>query len=76
MLSPGHGVWTHVGRRQFAITDRVILYDIQTGDSRGSGKLRALLTLNNAGNRISGTATVEIFGPDGTLAFTFPHTLD
>lgn len=35
VLTPGHGVWTQVGRRQFAITDIVILYDIQTGEYRG-----------------------------------------
>jgi hypothetical protein len=67
VLTPGHGAWTHIGSRQFATTDVVILYDIQTGEYQGFGKLRALLTLDKAGDRMDGTATVEIFGTDGSL---------
>jgi hypothetical protein len=35
-------------------------------------KARAVLTLNEAGDQISGTDKVEIFGPDGTLVFAVP----
>ena len=35
VLTSGHGVWTQVGRRQFAMTDVVIFYDIQTGEDPG-----------------------------------------
>ena len=75
VLTPGHGVWTHLGGRQFAITDMVILYDIQTGEFQGSGKLRALLTLDKPGDRMSGTAKIEIFGPDGSVVVTFSHVI-
>ncbi len=75
VLTPGHGVWAHLGGRQFAITDMVVLYDIQTGDYRGSGKLRALLTLGKGGDRMNGTAKIDIFAPDGTLAVSFLHTV-
>ncbi len=34
-------------------------------------KVRILLTLNKAGDQMSGTDKVEIFGPDGTLLQTF-----
>jgi hypothetical protein len=72
VLTPGHGVWIQVGKRQFAITDIVILYDIQTGEYRGAGKLRGLLTLDEAGN-LDGNTKVEIFDLNGNLAITFPH---
>ena len=72
VLTPGHGVWARVGRRQFAFTDIVILYDIQTGEYRGSGKLRGMLTLNKAGN-LSGDNKVEIFDPNGVLMIALPH---
>jgi len=52
-----------------------ILYDIKTGEYQGSGKLRALLTLDRAGDRMSGNAKIEIFGPDGNLVVTFLHAL-
>jgi hypothetical protein len=72
VLTPGHGVWTQVGRRQFAFTDVTIFYDIQTGEDRGVGKLRGLLTLDKAGN-LSGDNKVEIFDPNGNLVTTVPH---
>ena len=61
-----------VGRRQFAFTDIVILYDIQTGEYRGAGKLRGLLTLDKAGN-LGDNNKVEIFDPNGNLVTTLPH---
>jgi hypothetical protein len=75
VLTPGHGVWAPLGGRQFAITDVVILYDIHTGDYRGSGKLRATLTLARGGDRMNGRARIDIFAPDGTLAVSFLHTV-
>ena len=72
VLTPGHGVWARVGRRQFAFTDIVILYDIQTGEYRGSGKLRGVLTLDKKGN-LSGDNKVEIFDPNGVLLIALPH---
>jgi hypothetical protein len=75
VLTPAHGAWARVGRRQFAITNVVVLYDIQTGEYLGSGKLRAVVTLDKTGDRMSGTATIDIFAPDGTPAIAFSHTL-
>jgi len=72
VLTPGHGAWAQVGRRQFAFTDVVVFYDIQVGEYRGSGKLRGLLTLDKAGN-LSSDAKVEIFDPNGNLVTAFPH---
>ena len=33
VLTPAHGTWARVSRRQFAITEMAILYDIQTSDT-------------------------------------------
>lgn len=70
ILTPGHGVWEHFGGRQFGFTAVSINYDINTGAYMGMLKARVLLTLNGAGDQMSGTDKVEIFGPDGELVFT------
>ncbi|MDQ3010129.1 MAG: hypothetical protein M3X11_05445 [Acidobacteriota bacterium] len=70
VLTPGHGVWKHLGGRQFGFTAVGLLYDINTGAYLGYLKARVLLTLNEAGDQMSGTDKVEIFGPDGSLVFT------
>ncbi len=74
VLTPAHGVWTHLGRRQFAITSIGVLYDIQTGEYRGAAKLRALLTLEKAGN-LRGDAKVDVFDPNGNLVVSLSHAL-
>ncbi len=70
VLSEGHGVWKHLGGRQFAFTSVGIIYDINTGAYMGMLKARALLTLNKAGNQITGTDKVEVFSPAGEVVFT------
>jgi hypothetical protein len=75
VLTPAHLVWAHLRDRQFAITEMAVFYDIQTGDYRATGKLRGVLTLDKAGDALSGTATVDAVGPDGNLDFTLTHTL-
>ena len=72
VLTPGHGVWARVSRRQFAFTDVVLLYDLQTGEYQGFGKLRGVLSLDKAGN-LGGDNTVEIFDPNGVLMIALPH---
>jgi hypothetical protein len=69
VLTPGHGAWTPVGRRQFALTIVAARYDIQTGEYLGVGKLRALLKLDRAG-RLNGDKKAEFFDPNGSLLGT------
>jgi hypothetical protein len=73
VLTPGHGVWTRLDGRRFALTSMVILYDIQTGEYRGFGKLSGVLTVDKDGDSMSGTPIVNLFGPDGNPFATFPH---
>ena len=67
VLTPLHGVWKYLGGRQFGVTAFGALYDINTGASLGMLKVRIVLTLNKAGDRMSGTDNVEIINPDGTI---------
>jgi hypothetical protein len=71
-ITPAHGVWTYLGRQQFAVTAKSILYDINTGEYLGYLKARLLLTMSANGNEMNGTDRVEIFGPDGSLVFAAP----
>jgi hypothetical protein len=75
VLTPGHGVWAHRGHRQFAITEMAVFYDIQTGEFRAGGKLRGVLMLDKSGDALSGSVTVDLLGPDGSVLFTLEHTL-
>ncbi len=69
VLTSGHGVWQHLGGRQFAATAISVNYDINTGAYLGYLKARLVLMLNKAGDQIQGTDKVEIFGSDGELVF-------
>src|SRR3954454_13164399 len=39
VLTPAHGAWAPLRARQFAIAERAVFYDIQTGEFRATGKL-------------------------------------
>jgi hypothetical protein len=75
VLTPGHGVWAHLGHKQFAVTEMAIFYDIQTGEYQSTGKLRGVLTLDEGGDALSGTVTVDAIGPDGNVVFSLTHSL-
>ena len=70
VLTPGHGVWKHLGGRRFALTVMGILYDINTGHLLGFLKAQPVLTINRAGDELSGTDKVEVLDPDGNVVFT------
>ena len=69
VLTPAHSVWQHLGGRKFAATAISVNYDINTGAYLGYLKARLVLTLNKAGDQMTGTDKVEIFGSDGELVF-------
>ena len=66
-----YGAWTHLGGRQFAVTFLIIGYDVGTGEFRGTLKVRILLTLNEAGDQLTGTDKADIFDPEGHLVDSF-----
>lgn len=72
VLTPTRGVWEHLGGREFSFTAVGILYDIASGEYLGHIKARVLVTLDETGDRLTGTDKVEIFGPDGGLVFAVP----
>jgi len=67
----GYGTWMHNGGRQFAVTFLIIGYDIQSGEFKGTLKVRINLTLNEAGDQLSGVDKADIFDPDGHLVDSF-----
>lgn len=69
VLTPAHGVWKHLGGRQFGYTAISVNYDINTGAYLGYLKARSVLTLNEAGDQMTGTDKVEIFDPNGKVVF-------
>jgi hypothetical protein len=71
VLTPVHGVWQHLGGRQFGVTAMGIFYDINTGHLNGILKAQLVLTLNKAGDEMSGTDKVQILDPDGNVVLTF-----
>lgn len=66
-----YGAWAHNGGRQFAVTFLIIGYDVPTSEFRGTLKVRIALTLNEAGDQLTGTDKAEIFDPDGKLLGAF-----
>ena len=66
VLTPLHGVWQYLGGRRFGVTAIGAQYDINTGAYFGQLKVRIVMTVNKAGDRISAVDKVEIITPDGT----------
>jgi hypothetical protein len=74
VLTPLHGVWQYLGGRQFGVTAIGAQYDINTGAYLGKLKVRIVMTVNKAGDRISAVDKVEIITPDGTTIPLGSHT--
>ena len=62
-----HGVWRHLGGRRFGVTYMDIFYDINTGQLKGFGKVRGLLTLAGNGDEMSSQVKVQISDPNGNV---------
>jgi len=72
--SPGHGVWVRTGHREFALMFLNLEVDAN-GNFAGTGKVRATLTLDDAGNEMNGPFQVEVFDPDGNFLFSDSGTV-
>ena len=70
--TPIHGAWSQLGERRFAATAVGLGYDLQTGEYFGLVKIHLVLRVNAAGDRMTGTDRVEVFGPDGALLAAYP----
>lgn len=66
-FSAGHGAWTSVGDRQFAITIVILQYDIVTSEYLGQFKVHQLLKVNEEGDQLSGPDRLQIVNPDGSV---------
>ena len=74
VLTPLHGVWKYLGGRRFGVTAIGAQYDINTGANLGMLKVRIVLTVNKAGDQMSGTDKVELITPDGTIIALGSHS--
>jgi hypothetical protein len=62
------GVWTHIGRRTFQLKHPAFRYDA-AGNVIGTLVLREINTVNRAGDRFTGTFSIEFFDPNGVSIF-------
>ncbi len=74
VFSDGHGAWRHLGGRQFGKVLFALRYDINTGQLKGYVKVRTHLTINRAGDKMTGTDKVEVFDADGNVVFATTDT--
>jgi hypothetical protein len=74
VLTPGHGVWRHVGERTFEMTAYGLFYSISTGRYQGYLKAKLRLAVNETCTSMVGTDKVEIYDATGTLVFAVPES--
>ncbi len=76
LASPSYGSWVKLEEdRQFGITVLNFRYST-SGDSIGTTKIRVRATLNDAGDRFSGTSITQLLDLNGNATVTVPSTVD
>ncbi len=65
-----HGVWRHLGGRQFGLTMWDIIYDLNTGELKLYTKIRMELRLSG-NDEASARAKVEFINPQGDVVGSF-----
>jgi hypothetical protein len=71
-----HGVWRHLGGRQFGLTMWDLVYDINTGQLNLYTRIRAVLTLSETEDEVSGSAKVDFINPQGAVVMSFSSGLN
>jgi hypothetical protein len=69
-----HGVWRHLGGRQFGATMWDIIYDVYTGQLLQYTKIRLEVTLGESGDEASARSRVEFLNPQGEVVRAFSST--
>jgi hypothetical protein len=73
--TPQYGAWQYVGGRQYAVTYKLILYRLATGAFFGTAKIPLNITIDRAGEVLSGSGTFAAYDADGGLIFSVGFTL-
>ncbi|HJQ25113.1 MAG TPA: hypothetical protein VKA60_14440 [Blastocatellia bacterium] len=73
--TPQYGAWAYVGGRQYAVTYKLILYRLATGAFFGTAKIPLNITIDKAGEVLTGTGTFAAYDADGGLIFSVGFTL-
>lgn len=74
VISDGHGTWQHLGGRRFGKIIVGLRYDINTGQLNGFVKVRSIMTINRAGDKMTLTDKLEILDADSNVVFTASDT--
>jgi hypothetical protein len=64
----GHGVWAHRKGLQYSSAIRFLRYN-QNGTYAGKDVVRDLISVDISGDTFTGTGTVDILDPNGTMIF-------
>jgi hypothetical protein len=72
--SPGHGVWTQTGPRDYVTTLTNLEYD-GNNNFIGRDKVRAKFTMGDDGQSMSGVFKLDVYTADGTNVFSATGTL-
>jgi len=76
VLTPTHGVWKHLGGRQFGVTGLAVRYNpittntmppVPAGSLLSYLKLQNLLTISEDGDELTGMSIVRALDPDGNV---------
>jgi hypothetical protein len=68
-----HGVWTHLGQRDFAYTSFELISDLD-GNLVGYLKVRGIYKVSQSGNEYTGISFAQILDTDGNVLFSIDVT--
>jgi hypothetical protein len=69
LKTPGHGVWSHTGGREYKFSFKSFSFDAG-GNFTGWTIIRHFALLNSIGTGYESFGTAEVYAPNGNLLFT------
>jgi len=69
LKTPGHGVWSHTGGREYKFSFKSFSFDAN-GNFTGWTIIRHFALLNSRGIGYESFGTAEVYAPNGNLLFT------
>ncbi len=69
LKTPGHGVWSHTGDREYKFSFKSFSFDAG-GNFTGWTIIRHFALLNSIGTGYESFGTAEVYAPNGNLLFT------
>lgn len=69
MKTPGHGVWSHTGGKNYQFKFKSFGFDA-SGNSAGWTIISHEASVNSRGDELESAGTAEVYAPNGSLVFT------